>query len=368
MRPFDAGSIERRASFDLIRYANCWEDATVLADALELKSGDRCLSIASAGDNSFSLLASDVEEVVAVDVSSVQLALVELRAAAIGMLDDSELLAFLGIGPSTARAKTYRNLRGRLSQDARAYWDRHGEAIARGVIHTGKFESYFNLFRRSILPLMHSRNAIESLLSQKTIEDRRAFYARVWDNRRWRLIFRLFFGRRVMGRAGRDPEFFRYVKTDVGTFLLERGKYALTELDPRANPYLRYILTGNFTDCLPHYLQPQVLSRIRKRLDRLTIVRGTTDDALRLHGPFDAFNLSDIFEYMSPQVFQSCAEQLVKGSKPSARFAYWNLLVPRSLASVASSEIVRDVERSAMLHKRDFAFFYTSFHLDRRTS
>ena len=56
-----AESIERRASFDLIRYANCWEDADVLLDALQPKPGDRILSIASAGDNSLSLLASGAD-------------------------------------------------------------------------------------------------------------------------------------------------------------------------------------------------------------------------------------------------------------------------------------------------------------------
>ena len=49
--------IEQRARFDIIRYANSWEDADLLVDALRPAPGKRMLSIASAGDNAFALVA-----------------------------------------------------------------------------------------------------------------------------------------------------------------------------------------------------------------------------------------------------------------------------------------------------------------------
>ena len=81
-------SIENRAKFDLIRYANCWEDAEILCEALQPAPGKRFLSIASAGDNSFSILAGGAE-VVAADLSSAQLACVELRRSAFRRLSHS---------------------------------------------------------------------------------------------------------------------------------------------------------------------------------------------------------------------------------------------------------------------------------------
>src|SRR5437773_3458117 len=66
--------IEERARFGYVRYANCWEDANVLCDALEPAPGKRILSIASGGDNSFAL-AADGAHVVAVDLSEAQLAM-----------------------------------------------------------------------------------------------------------------------------------------------------------------------------------------------------------------------------------------------------------------------------------------------------
>ena len=60
--------IAGKASFDEIRYAQCWEDADVLLQGLDVQPGDHCLSIASAGDNSLSLLARGAGKVVALDL------------------------------------------------------------------------------------------------------------------------------------------------------------------------------------------------------------------------------------------------------------------------------------------------------------
>ena len=45
-----------RTDFSIVRYAQVWEDADVLLEALDVQPGDTCLSIASAGDNTLALL------------------------------------------------------------------------------------------------------------------------------------------------------------------------------------------------------------------------------------------------------------------------------------------------------------------------
>ena len=70
--------IECRVALDFIRYGNCWEDADVLCEALLPADQKRVLSIASAGDNVFALLAEGAE-VVAADLNAVQLACLDLR-------------------------------------------------------------------------------------------------------------------------------------------------------------------------------------------------------------------------------------------------------------------------------------------------
>ena len=212
----DTSSVRRRVSWDRIRYASVWEDADVLCAALApVAPGGQLLSVASAGDNALALLTLDPSEVVAVDLSPVQLACTELRVAAFRHLDDPEIPAFLGADPSARRAETYRRLRSSLSAASREFWDMHGDWIERGVIHVGKFERYLRAFGGGMLRIIHSRATIRELREEKDLAERRRFYAEVWDNRRWRLLFRLFFSRRVMGRLGRDPAFFRDVEGSV---------------------------------------------------------------------------------------------------------------------------------------------------------
>ena len=83
-------------NFGIIRYANCWEDADILLEGLSPAKGSKILSIGSAGDNSFSLLTTDPEIVVAVDVNEIQLFLIELKRACFLNLEREETLAFLG--------------------------------------------------------------------------------------------------------------------------------------------------------------------------------------------------------------------------------------------------------------------------------
>jgi S-adenosylmethionine-diacylglycerol 3-amino-3-carboxypropyl transferase len=347
--------IESRARFDLIRYANSWEDADVLCDALHPAPGKRMLAIASAGDNAFALLAAGAE-VVAVDLSAAQLALVELKRAAIRALDDDALLRFLGVREASDRVEVYRALE--LPDDVRAWWDAHLDAIASGVIHAGRFENYFRLFRRYVLPLVHTKRDVERLLAAN--EDRVRFYEREWNTWRWRALFRLFFSRFVMGRTGRDPEFFRYVEGSVAQRIFARAEYAMTTLVPRENPYLTFILTGNFGDVLPRYLRD--LDRLRRNLDKLTLVRGSIEEGAR--GKFDGFYLSDIFEYVDPQTQAAMYGRLLDAANPHARFAYWNLLVPRKVPEQFASRVVELREEAHALFARDKAFFYGAFVLE----
>jgi S-adenosylmethionine-diacylglycerol 3-amino-3-carboxypropyl transferase len=359
-----SGSIGERASFAFIRYASVWEDADVLCEALAPAAGGaRLLSIASAGDNALALLTLDPAEVVAADLSPAQLACVELRIAGFRRLDHLALLAFLGVSPSSDRPETYRSLRAELSPSARAFWDAHPEAVAEGVIHGGKFERYLRLFRTRILPLVHPRRRIERLREERTLAQQAAFYDREWDTWRWRMLFRLFFSRAVMGRMGRDPAFFSHVEGSVGARILSRTRHALTALPVRPNPFVARIMTGNHpAEALPRYLRPEWFETIRSRIDRIRLVEGRIDalDA----GRFDGFNLSDIFEYMDPAEHVRCYGALVERANPRARLVYWNLLAPRARPDALADRVRPLRETAEDLHARDQAWFYGALHVD----
>lgn len=360
----DSGApIAARAAFHFMRYASVWEDADILCEALEpVATGGRLLSIASAGDNALALLTLDPGEVVAVDLSDAQLAAVELRVVAFRELDHPALLEFLGVLPDRARLGTYARLRHSLPSAARGFWDAHPDAVAGGVIHAGRFERYLRLFRRRVLPLIHTRRRIDRLLDQDTLEQQERFYREQWDTRRWRLVFRLFFSRFVMGHLGRDPAFFEHVEGSVGERILGRTRHALTAIPVRTNPYLTYIMTGNYSiDALPRYLRPEHAEAIRGGLERLRTHLGPVESAT---GRFDGFNLSDIFEYMSPAQHERTYATLVEKAEPGARLAYWNLLAPRGVAPSVDGRVRPLRGLAAAFHARDRAWFYQAFHVD----
>src|SRR5215470_9659462 len=140
--------ISAKADFTGVRYAQCWEDADVLLEGLEVRPGDICLSIASAGDNALALLTRSPARVIALDLSPAQLACVELRVAAYRELSHPELLELIGSTPSTRREALYQRLRSQLSPEVRAFWDAHPSEVREGIGAAGKFERYFRRFRR----------------------------------------------------------------------------------------------------------------------------------------------------------------------------------------------------------------------------
>lgn len=302
---------------------------------------------------------------VAADLSPAQLALVELKAAIVRRLDLEDALAFLGIEPAEDRVGTFASLADDLSPAARSYWRDQTSALAAGVIHRGRFEGYFRLFRTRVLPWIHRRKTTLRLLEERSADERRAFYASTWDSWRWRLVFRLFFSRFAMGRLGRDPEFFRYVEGSVADRILGRARYALTELETHRNPYLEYILTGNFRHQRPRWLLPDKYSALRRYIDRLTLVHGPIQEAGHRHagGGFDGFNLSDIFEYLDGETSQRIYEALLAVARPGARLAYWNMLVPRSCPEPLRPR-VRPLPEADDIFARDKAFFYSAFILE----
>ncbi|MDD2599214.1 MAG: DUF3419 family protein [Kiritimatiellae bacterium] len=353
------------ADFSFVRYANCWEDADILVRALQPAPGKRFLSIASAGDNSLALLYGGAS-VVACDLNPAQIACAELRKAAIRELDHGRFLSFCGVHASADRLTLYESLRSHLPLESCQFWDERREHINSGFIHFGKFERYFALFRERVLPLIHRCSMVYSLLERRGVEDRRSFYSSKWNNLRWRIMFKIFFSRALMGRLGRDPVFFQHVEGSVASRILERTKYAFTELDPSQNPYLLYILTGNYGAALPFYLRAENYTLIRENIENLEIVCAPADAAASKYGSdsFDGYNLSDIFEYLSEDQTLTLYSSLLQCARPHARFAYWNMLVPRSCPQSLHPDIIALEDEAGNLFKEDQAFFYSRFVLE----
>jgi S-adenosylmethionine:diacylglycerol 3-amino-3-carboxypropyl transferase len=364
--PDTRSEIAMRADFSRIRYAQCWEDADVLLEALAIAPGDRCFSVGSGGDNSLSMLACGPAEVLAVDLSPAQVACIELKAAGFRVLPHPELLELVGITPSARGVALYQRVRSALSIAARRYWDANLRTIECGVAASGKFETYFALFRRWVLPLIHSPACRKELFAARSTAERRTFYDRIWNNRRWRTLFRLFFSRPVLGRLGRDPAFFDYVEGDITVPLLRRAEHGLVDLDPSRNPYLQWIMFGRHVTAMPHVWRKENFAAIRDHIDCLRVEVASVEDALAAaaDASIDRFNLSDIFEYLSPAACERVFDDIVRSGRRGGRLAYWNLLAPRRRPDRLAARLRTLDTLSRTLHARAMTIFYGAFFVD----
>jgi S-adenosylmethionine-diacylglycerol 3-amino-3-carboxypropyl transferase len=304
--------------------------------------------------------------VIALDLSPAQLFCLELRVAAYKTLTHAELLELVGSRPSTRRLDLFDRCRPALGAAARGFWDRQRASVEHGIGGLGKFEQYFALFRNRVLALVHSRRTVLELLQSRTADERRRFYDGRWDTWRWRLLFRVFFSRTVMGRQGRDPEFFRYVDTNVAAALLGRTRHALSVLDPSENPYVHWILTGTHGSALPCALRLEHFETIRDRLHRLEWRCQSVEEFLeQSSGPtLDRFNLSDMFEYVSAEHYHRMLDAIVRCSRRGARLAYWNMLALRRRPEHLGDRLRPLDDLAGRLHLADRAFFYSAFRVE----
>ena len=376
---------ENRVDFSLIRYSQCWEDTEILLESLNIQENDICFGILSAGDNVFSMLAENPKKVVALDISFPQIALAKLKKEVFNSLSYEEMLEFMGVIKSDKRVETYDRIRENLDKEVKEYWDFNKEAIEKGIIHTGKFEKFFKIFREKILPFVHSKKRIEKLLEKKSMQERMEYYDKHWNNFRWKLMFKLFFSKYIVGKLGRDKEFFRYAEKNISEEMKERSRYALCEQNPYENPYINYILTGNYRkDCLPYFLRKENFDKIRKNLHKVEILQSSVEEYLdQIDFKINKFNLSDIFEYMSAENYSKLMGKIYDNAENNALLAYWNLIVERNSEKLdykkTDSEIAvtgketnvngkkyeRMKELDRKLHEKDMTFFYTDFVVEK---
>lgn len=343
--------------FSFIRYANGWEDTELLLNNLQPKEGDKLLSIAASGDNSLSMLIYNPELVIAFDINDTQLYLTELKQKTIELLDHDDALIFLGVNPSNERLKLFELIKNNLSNECYSYFEKNSHIIVNGIIHQGKFENYFKLFRTYILPIIHNKKTINKLFQEKSEKEQLEFYQNTWNTWLWRALFNLFFSKYILGKYGRDPQFFKENKQPVAQTIFKSAEKHLSSNQVFKNYYLDFQLRGSYSVALPHYLILENFNQIKSNINQLKLKKGFLTD-MKEPFRFNKANLSNIFEYMNEGVFKTQSMHLENIMTNQSKIAYWNLLVPRKLEEINSNFIPCDTIGD------DLCFFYQSFNVN----
>ena len=357
--------VEDYAKFDIIRYAQVWEDAEILLEALQINEKDNILSIASAGENALAMLTKNPNKVYAIDLNLNQIYCAELKKIAYKYLEYDECMQLIGVFESEDRIALYNKIKNELSEDTQKYFEKNIQIIEKGIINTGKFEKYFQIFGQKVLPLIHSKKTRKELLEKKSKVERINFYNKKWNNLRWQLLFRIFFSKTVMGKLGRDKAFFRYVNVNVAEHILERTKYAITELDTSENSYLQYIINGKYEKVLPVAYRKENFEIIKNNIDKLILLTESVESFIERDDIdyISKYNLSDIFEYMDDSQMCKIYEKMRTKSSEGTIIAYWNMLADKRISKYFKDLEYKEKESEDLLNK-DKAFFYSKFIIE----
>ncbi len=355
--------VASRARFDRVRYAQAWEDAEVLTAALGDVAGQQLVSVCASGDNALALLLLDPAKVHAADLSPAQLECLNLRLAALETLDHPEFLELMGAQPSDRRGALLNRVLQAAPSETRAFWTvLRPQVVAHGAGGVGKFESYFRLFARYLLPLVHTRATRRAVFQPRDQQTRAHFFETRFDTWRWRLLVRLFFSRFVMARLGRDAAFFEHVEGSAADHVFRRLRHAGVDTDPSQNPYLHWIFHGTHGAALPLTWRPETWQVLQDRRDRV-VPHLAGVEALNLRD-VGGFYLSDIFEYMSPDEAATAYARLLGMARPGARLVYWNMMAPRRRPEALADRVRTLDTLEDTLKARDMAFFYSDLVIE----
>jgi S-adenosylmethionine-diacylglycerol 3-amino-3-carboxypropyl transferase len=348
-----------------INYSQCWEDVDLLKSALKVNSKDVVLSITSGGDNSLALLLYKPKKLFLVDKNPVQNYLTELKLKGPKVLDHKEYLEMIGVAESKSRLKYFSMVSNQLSPEAASWFAQNEDLIECGLIHSGKFEKYLNKFRKSLLPLVHTKKTILEFVNHNNLQDQTNFYQSTWNTWRWRLFFSIASNASILKRfarqigtmkdsEGRDANYHKRLEDLIYRSLL------------RSNYYMCYSLVGEYGGSYPDYLlksSHEVFRNSDQSLcvfsseDLLDFLNKTPDNTLT------KFNLSDFFEFLKPEEVSKIWKEIVRTAKTDAVVAYWCNQFEQVPPQELEQHIVKNGNLEEELKKQDRLYFYRSFHI-----
>jgi S-adenosylmethionine-diacylglycerol 3-amino-3-carboxypropyl transferase len=351
-----------------LRYSFVWEDVSLLLKSIGEIPGPlgKTLSIGSSGDNAFGLLLAQPKELVILDLSPSQIALVEIKRAAIQSLSYEEFMTLFAESPGEKATALYGKLRSSLRNDFQKYWDSKLASLKSGLHDQGRLDKYFKKFRTQGLPAIWNSEDFADLVSATDLKTQLSFWKKA-DLAKLKNLAGEFFSQGALSSEGRHGSQFEYVKQEnLGQiFLRNFVRLIQTELISE-NPYLTYFLTGRALRgpaSIPLW-NKENFEVIKSRIGCVEIKTQDLESYLAtVKEPFDFMNLSDLFEYVSDEHAQALFKNLGSHLSLRGKLAYWTLLVPRF---PKDQELAIDEKESRELSLKDRTWFYSGFHVARK--
>lgn len=310
-------------------YNTCWEDPAIDRQALALGPDDTMLVISSAGCNvlDYALLAP--KHIHAVDANPRQIALLELKIAAIRTLAYDDYFAIFGEGHHPDFKNLYQQqLRAQLSPFAQQWWDKHWDWFA-GKHGSFYFHGLSGTVARGVRAYFKLRpglaSAINALLDAKSLAEQQKIYDErvsplLWNKTVNWIISRQF----VMSLLGVPYPQRKLVEAQhefgIHGFIRGAVEYVFRQLPLADNYFYRVYLTGRYRrDCCPEYLKEAGFNALKAGLvDRIELHTTTVTELLsKNETPISRFVLLDHMDWMSSYY-------------PDALVEEWNAILDRA--------------------------------------
>ena len=353
-------TINELLSQSVIRYSQVWEDEDTLKDALSINPQDHVLSIASAGCNAMALLLAGAKKVVAVDLNPAQIALVQLKKAAITHCSVQEYRVLMGVDNPSNAHEIYQKIRAELPKETQDFWDKQLPLLSVGLIHTGKLDKYFRVFQQKVIQKLVPEQVLEDYLLSEDLTVQDKFFDTYFCHPTFVETFKKYTSQEMIASSGRDPQQFAFVtQKDIGSYFYDRFRFVCTQIPAKTNYYLHYLLSGSYKHIAPPQYREGSFSKLKDCIHNLEIRHEGLLETISAYpkGYFTKANLSDLFEYLSQDDTQSFLNTFANQMNPQSTIAYWNLLVPR----FATEHWVSHQEDADEMHSRDRCFFYSRF-------
>ena len=359
-------------------YNQCWEDPARDQEALDLGPGDRVLAITSAGCNVLDYALRGAR-VLAVDANPRQNHLLELKLAGIRTLSFEDFFTLFGEGGTPHARQIYASLRGLLSREAQAFWDRairlfDPSCAPGGTFYYGGTSGFFALmFRHYVDHVARLRALLDRMLAATALEEQVALYV---DALRPRLLtgrfLRLVGSGGVLGLLGVPAPQRELVAARPGgvvAYLRECLDHVISVALLRENYFWAVYIRGRYTrESCPEYLKPESFARLQAGLvDRVEVRTGTVTESLAEGaGPFTAFVLLDHMDWMAsrPALLVEEWRRIFAAAAPGARIIFRSgAREPSFLPGSVRERLRFDRARARALHRRDRVGTYGSFHI-----
>jgi S-adenosylmethionine-diacylglycerol 3-amino-3-carboxypropyl transferase len=351
-----------------LHFAQIREDSWLERELVEAARPRRSAVIASGGCTALSLLDDGAEQVLAVDASPAQCALVALRKAAIRALDRDAYLAFIGERPSTTRLETYCALARTLPAEVQRFWDAHHDLLREGVQHAGTTERFYRYVASHLRDLLGEAR-LEQLLVAPSLDAQRVLYRQLFEGEAVRAALRVLLAKSTHLLFFPAFMFEHAEEHDFAAFFLAQFEHELTTKPVAGNYFLSQLLFGRYVEGhargLPPYLTPEGYARTQRNLDKLEVRCAPLHVALESVRSVDAFFLSNVFDWCTPELMAASARAILQSARSGALVLHRNMLSARPLPAELAARYAHDVDRSRLLHARERSFLYRNVQLGR---